>query len=78
MDYANITTLRADELMPGDVFDTHCGIGDLAWATIARARLIEIDNPHSEDRIEVTMLGGGISNTREFLASSPVSAIVRR
>jgi len=78
METVTITTLRADELIAGDVFDTNCGIGSLAWATVKRVRLVEVDHPNSQDRIEVTMLGDGISNTREFLASSPVRVILKR
>jgi hypothetical protein len=67
-----IIEMRADELIPGDRYDTRCGVGDLAFAEIAAVRLIEVNAPGAQDRIEVRDKGDGLSSTRTFLADSVV------
>lgn len=69
------TLLRADELIPGDRFDTHCGLGLDRFRLITRVRLEENNRPGGEDRIEITFDTDAISNTRTFRASSLVHAI---
>ena len=70
-----ITQFRADAVIPGDVFDTQCGVGDLAHAVVLKVRAIENDNPSAQDRIEFTLSGYGITSTRVLLASSLVRII---
>ena len=65
-------TLRADELIPGDTFNTHCGVGDLAWCEILSVTVLENDNPGMQDRIEIRYRSNGICNVRVFLADSRV------
>ncbi|MGO1050733.1 hypothetical protein [Crossiella sp. CA198] len=73
--YETATKMRADQIIPGEIVDTHCGIGYLAWALVLRVRVIENNNPNCEDRIEVTFEGDAISNTRVYLSSSLVDVI---
>lgn len=67
-----IETVRADELIPGDIFDTRCGVGSLAFREILTVVLLENDNPNAQDRIRITYAGEGISNVRTLLADYPV------
>lgn len=67
-----IITRRADEILPGTVIDTQCGIGDLAFVTVTSRRMIENDNPGSQDRVELRWDDGSISPCRELLADYPV------
>lgn len=71
-----IVKRRADSLIPGDVFDTRCGVGDLAFAGVLSVRVIENDSPGAQDRIEITLAGDVISNTRTMLAGSVVGTVV--
>ena len=65
-------TVRADELVPGDVFNTHCGVGHWAWARIVTCRLVENDQPGAQDRIEIVYDADVICPVKVFLADSPV------
>jgi hypothetical protein len=65
-----VIEMRADELVPGDVFDTRCATGD--YAKILKVRVLENDAPGSQDRIEVKYETDAMSNTRTFLADSIV------
>lgn len=74
LNYEAITTKRADEIIPGDVFDTRCGVADLAWKTVLRVRVIERAAPH-QDRIEVTLDTDAMCPTRQMVASSTARVI---
>jgi hypothetical protein len=50
-----ITEILADELIPGDVIDTHCGVGEYAWAEVVRVVIEENDRPGSVDRVWLTL-----------------------
>lgn len=67
-----VVELRADELIPGDVFDTRCGVGDTAFHEITNVRVIENDAPGQKDRIEIRYASDSISPTRTLLADSKV------
>lgn len=67
---------RADEIIAGDVIDTHCGIGSLAHVTVTRIRYIENNNPRMQDRIEIFWNDGSMCPCREYSASSLVTVIV--
>ncbi|MEU7096069.1 hypothetical protein [Kitasatospora aureofaciens] len=62
--------IKADELIPGDLFNTHCGIGLDAFRRIAGVRVIENDAPGAQDRIEIRWDGTSISPARVLVASS--------
>ena len=47
-------TDRADHVMPGDWFDTKCGIGAYAYARVVSVRYIDDNRPHGKDRMELT------------------------
>lgn len=74
LNYEAITTKRADEIIPGDVFDTRCGVADLAWKTVLRVRVIERAAPN-QDRIEITLDTDSLGCTREMVASSTARVI---
>ena len=71
----DIVTRRADSIIPGDILDTRCGTGDLAYAKVLSVRVIENSAPLAQDRIEVTLEGDAISNTRLLLAGSLVRTV---
>lgn len=71
-----IQTLRADELIPGDVFDTRTGVGSHAFQEITSVVLLENDNAGHQDRVRITFTGPGISNVRTLLADYPVDVKV--
>lgn len=66
--YDTIIEIPADEILPGDIIDTRCGVADYAWKTITATRVIE--RSHSADRVELTMDTDAMCNTRESVASS--------
>lgn len=67
-----ITTMRADELIPGDKFDTRCGIADLnVFSTVTKIRYIDNDGP-GEGRVEIHIQSNAMSSSRTVLASSIV------
>ncbi|MGW3727300.1 hypothetical protein [Streptomyces sp. NPDC000851] len=67
-----LTQLRADELIPGDVFDTRCG----DFAKITKVRLLENDNHAAQDRVEITWEDHCISPSRVLLADYLVTVKV--
>jgi hypothetical protein len=67
-------TLRADEIIPGDMFDTGCGVGD-TFAEVLSVKLHENDRPGSPDRIEIRLAGNAISNTRTLNADYRVTIV---
>jgi hypothetical protein len=67
-----VIEMRADELIPGDRFDTRCGSGTAAFCTITKVRLVETDAPGAQDRIEIRYESDCISPTRTLLAGSIV------
>jgi hypothetical protein len=67
-----VIEMRADELIPGDRFDTRCGAGLDAFCKITKVRLIEVGTAGSQDRIEIRYESDCISPTRTLLASSMV------
>jgi hypothetical protein len=71
------TNRRADELIPGDRFDTRCGIGLAPFRTITRVRIEENDRPGSQDRVEITFDTDAMCNIRMFLANSIVRVLVK-
>jgi len=67
-----ITTMRADELIPGDMFDTTIGTGHDRFAEIVSVRVVENNSPNTHDRIEIRYKGTEISPTRTMLADREV------
>lgn len=73
-----ITKLRADELIPGDVIDSRCGVGEYAWVRVVSVRVEEINRPGAADRIVIEYVDTvgnvrmGERTTRRMLGSSLV------
>lgn len=74
LNYDTVVTRRADEIIPGDMIDTKCGIGDHAWKFVTASRVIERGAPH-EDRVELTLDTDAMCRTRESVASSTYEVI---
>lgn len=70
-----ITQLRADELIPGDIIDSRCGVGEYAWVRVVLVRVEEVGRPGAADRIVVECMEtmGDGRTTRRMLGSSLVS-----
>jgi hypothetical protein len=69
LDYDSITEVRADRIMPGDIFDTHCGVADYAWKTVLSVRYIDRPAP-LKDRVEITLDTDAMCPTRELSVDS--------
>jgi hypothetical protein len=67
-----IQNLRADEIIPGDMFDTGCGVGD-TFAEVLSVKVQENNRPNSVDRIEIRLAGNGLSATRVLNADYRVT-----
>jgi hypothetical protein len=65
-----ITETQAAELKVGDVYDTRCGVGDLAYATITSVEHFTL--PGGGDRVGITYEGDAICNSRILVAGSTV------
>ena len=65
-----IIEIKAADLNVGDVYDTRCGVGDLAWATITHVEHFTL--PGGGDRIGITYEGDAICNSRILVARSTV------
>ena len=59
-----ITLAHADEILPGDMFDTRCGAGDLAFEEVLVKRFIENDEAGQEDLVELRLNTTGMSATK--------------
>lgn len=67
------TAIRADEIIPGDRFDTRTGIGtNNEFKTVTHVRYIECDEPGSQDRVEIRYDSDCIHPVRTLLAGSLV------
>lgn len=68
---------RADTVIPGDAFDTHCGTGGYSIAVVDRVRYEDNDAPGHQDRVEIfyTTLLTGYKGSREHLASSKIDMV---
>lgn len=44
----------ADHVMPGDWFDTRCGLGALAFKRVVSVRYTDDNRPNGKDRVELT------------------------
>jgi hypothetical protein len=64
--YDTIIEIPADEILPGDIIDTRCGIADYAWKTVTATRVIE--RTHGADRVELTLDTDAMCVTRESSA----------
>jgi hypothetical protein len=67
-----LTIVRADEVIPGELFDTKCGVGDLAFCKVISTQIIEDNHPGHQDRVEIRYESDSISPTRVLMASYPV------
>lgn len=70
--YDTIIEIPADEILPGDIIDTCCGVADYAWKTVTAKRIIE---RYKVDRVELTLDTDAMCNTRETSASSTYRVI---
>lgn len=69
------TKVRADEIIPGEMIDTHCGIGSLAFKRVTAVCLIENDNPNMPDLIEITIATDAMSRTLIRRAGQTVDVV---
>lgn len=65
-----IIEIQAQALEVGDVYDTRCGIADLAFAVITSVRHVTF--PGGGDRVEITYEGDAMCNSRRLVATSTV------
>jgi|GEM_PF-4075456 len=65
-----ITEKRADELAVGDLYDTRCGVADLAFQTITSVERFTL--PGGGDRVEISYTGDAICNSRILVGASTV------
>ena len=71
-----IIEMRADELMPGDKFDTRRGINDYgSFVEVTGLRLIEHPAPE-KDRIEIRWADDSMSPSRVLLEDSVVRVLL--
>lgn len=70
-----ITLIAADEILPGDLFDTRCGAGDLAFEEVLVKRFIENDEAGQEDVVELRLSTPSISATKTLRCSQMVRVI---
>lgn len=74
LNYEAIVTKRADEIIPGDIIDTRCGVADYAWKPVTHVRYIDQAAPN-QDRVELTLDARGISRTRNTTAGTEYRVI---
>lgn len=65
--YDTIIEIPADEILPGDIIDTRCGVADYAWKTVIAKKITE---RYSVDRVELTLDTDAMCKTRESVATS--------
>lgn len=75
LNYDAIVTKRADEIIPGDILDTRCGVADYAWKTVTKIRYIDVDVPGCQDRVELTLDTDAMCPTREASADAEYRVI---
>ena len=69
----NLLDAPADHIMPGDWFDTRCGIGAYAYARVVSVRYIDDNRRNGKDRVELTFdtPAGSWCVTREMFVDTP-------
>jgi hypothetical protein len=70
--YDTIIEIPADEILPGDIIDTRCGVADYAWKAVTAKKIIE---RYGVDRVELTLDTDAMCNTRETSANSTYRVI---
>ena len=65
-----IIEIKATDLQVGDIYDTRCGVADLAFQTITSVEHFTL--PGGGDRVEIGYTGDAICNRRILVAGSTV------